>query len=76
MPWEYTVHPQWHTEFWPENLPRQTSQDEMEMVQDEVVIEEPEPISDDFVWCEESSNCGDIILEQDIPYQSEVVTGM
>lgn len=46
----------------------------MEMVQDEVVIEEPEPISDDFVWCEESSNCGDIILEQDIPYQSEVVT--
>lgn len=68
------VHPQWHTEFWPENLPRQTSQDEMEMVQDEVVIEEPEPISDDFVWCEESSNCGDIILEQDIPYQSEVVT--
>lgn len=46
----------------------------MEMVQDEVVIEEPEPISDDFVWCEESSSCGDIILEQDIPYQSEVVT--
>lgn len=70
----FTVHPQWHTEFWPENLPRQTSQDEMEMVKDEVVIEEPEPISDDFVWCEESSNCGDIILEQDIPYQSEVVT--
>lgn len=68
------MHPQWHTEFWPENLPRQTSQDEMEMVQDEVVIEEPEPISDDFVWCEESSSCGDIILEQDIPYQSEVVT--
>lgn len=68
------MHPQWHTEFWPENLPRQTSQDEMEMVQDEVVIEEPEPISDDFVWCEESSNCGDIILESDIPYQAEVVT--
>lgn len=68
------MHPQWHTEFWPENLPRQTSQDEMEMVQDEVVIEEPEPICDDFDWCEETSNCGDIILEQDIPYQSEVVT--
>lgn len=46
----------------------------MEMVQDEVVIEEPEPILDDFVWCEETSNCDDIILEQDIPYQSEVVT--
>ncbi|KAJ6627761.1 Histone H2A deubiquitinase MYSM1 [Pseudolycoriella hygida] len=70
--WEYTVHPQWHTEFWPENLPRQTSQDEIEMVQDEVVIEEPEPISDSFAWCEENSN--DIILEEDIPYQSEVVT--
>lgn len=68
------MHPQWHTEFWPENLPGQTSQDEMEMVQDEVVIEEPEPICHDFVFGEESSNCGDIILEEDIPYQSEVVT--
>lgn len=42
----------------------------MEMVQDEVVIEEPAPI--DFNWCEEVSNCGgDIILEQDIPATQE-----
>lgn len=49
----------------------------MEMVQDEVVIEEPAPI--DFNWVEETeeaSNCGDIILEQDIPasLEEEVVT--
>lgn len=49
----------------------------MEMVQDEVVIEEPAPI--DFDWVEETeetSNCGDIILEQDIPasLEEEVVT--
>lgn len=51
----------------------------MELVQDEVVIEEPAPI--DFNWCEEQeteeiSNCGDIILEQDIPasLEEEVVT--
>lgn len=51
----------------------------MEMVQDEVVIEEPAPI--DFNWCEEQeteeiSNCGDIIFEQDIPasLEEEVVT--
>lgn len=46
----------------------------MEMVQDEVVIEEPAPI--DFDWCEESSNCGDLILDQDIPasLEEEVVT--
>lgn len=42
----------------------------MEMVQDEVVIEEPAPI--DFAWCEEIANCGgDIILEQDIPTTQE-----
>lgn len=49
----------------------------MEMVQDEVVIEEPAPI--DFNWVEETeeiSNCDDIILEQDIPasLEEEVVT--
>lgn len=46
----------------------------MEMVQDEVVIEEPAPI--DFDWCEETSNCGDLILEQDIPatLEEEVIT--
>lgn len=44
------------------------------MVQDEVVIEEPAPI--DFDWCEETSNCGDLILDQDIPatLEEEVVT--
>lgn len=79
------MHPRWlsdnndGTELWPENLPKQSSQDEMEMVQDEVVIEEPAPI--DFDWVEETeeiSNCGDrdIILEQDIPasLEEEVVT--
>lgn len=77
------MHPLWLSdnndgaELWPENLPKQSSQDEMEMVQDEVVIEEPAPI--DFNWCEETeetSNCGDIILEQDIPasLEEEVVT--
>lgn len=36
---EYTVHPLWladnndGTELWPENLPKQSSQDEMELVQ-------------------------------------------
>lgn len=80
MSCDYTVHPRWltdnndGTELWPDNLPRQSSQDEMEMVQDEVVIEEPAPI--DFDWCEETSNCGDLILEQDIPatLEEEVVT--
>lgn len=85
MSCEYTVHPLWladandGTELWPENLPKQSSQDEMEMVQDEVVIEEPAPI--DINWCEEqepeeTSTCGDIILEQDIPasLEEEVVT--
>lgn len=64
---------------WPENLPKQSSQDEMELVQDEVVIEEPAPIELD--WSEEHehedvSNCGDIIFEQDIPasLEEEVVT--
>lgn len=79
------MHPRWlsdnndGTELWPENLPKQSSQDEMELVQDEVVIEEPAPI--DFDWCEEQeteeiSNCGDIIFEQDIPasLEEEVVT--
>lgn len=77
------MHPRWlsdnndGTELWPDNLPKQSSQDEMEMVQDEVVIEEPAPI--DFDWVEETeetSNCGDIILEQDIPasLEEEVVT--
>lgn len=77
------MHPRWlndnndGTELWPENLPKQSSQDEMEMVQDEVVIEEPAPI--DFNWVEETeeiSNCDDIILEQDIPasLEEEVVT--
>lgn len=52
----------------------------MELVQDEVVIEEPAPI--DFDWVEEReteeiSNCGDIIFEQDIPapIEEEVVIG-
>lgn len=51
----------------------------MELVQDEVVIEEPEPIeinwTDDHEH-EEVSNCGDIIFEQDIPasLEEEVVT--
>lgn len=52
----------------------------MELVQDEVVIEEPAPI--DFDWVEEreteeASNCGDIIFEQDIPasLEEEVVIG-
>lgn len=65
---------------WPENLPKQSSQDEMELVQDEVVIEEPAPI--DFDWVEEreteeASNCEDIIFEQDIPasLEEEVVIG-
>lgn len=78
---EYTVHPRWLTDnndgaenLWPENLPKQSSQDEMELVQDEVVIEEPAPI--DFDWveereAEETSNCGDIIFEQDIPASIE-----
>lgn len=84
---EYTVHPRWLTDnndgaenLWPENLPKQSSQDEMELVQDEVVIEEPAPI--DFDWVEEreteeTSNCGDIIFEQDIPasLEEEVVIG-
>lgn len=45
----------------------------MELVQDEVVIEEPAPI--DFNWCEEISNCGDLISEKDIPatIEEEVV---
>lgn len=45
----------------------------MELVQDEVVIEEPAPI--DFNWCEEISNCGDLVLEKDIPatLEEEVV---
>lgn len=74
------MHPQWladnadATIHWTGNFPKQSSQDEMEMVQDEVVIEEPAPI--DFDWCEESSNCGDIVLDQDIPasLEEEVVT--
>lgn len=73
---DYTVHPQWladnadATVHWPDHFPKQSSQDEMEMVQDEVVIEEPAPI--DFAWCEEVANCGgDIILEQDIPTTQE-----
>lgn len=74
------MHPQWladnadATIHWTGNFPKQSSQDEMEMVQDEVVIEEPAPI--DFDWCEESSNCGDLILDQDIPasLEEEVVT--
>lgn len=84
---EYTVHPRWLTDnndgaenLWPENLPKPSSQDEMELVQDEVVIEEPAPI--DFDWVEEreteeASNCGDIIFEQDIPasLEEEVVIG-
>lgn len=84
---EYTVHPRWLSEnndaaenLWPDNLPKQSSQDEMELVQDEVVIEEPAPI--DFDWVEEreteeASNCGDIIFEQDIPatLEEEVVIG-
>lgn len=50
----------------------------MELVQDEVVIEEPAPI--DFDWAEEveeTSNCEDIIFEQDIPatLEEEVVIG-
>lgn len=52
----------------------------MELVQDEVVIEEPAPI--DFDWVEEretedTSNCEDIIFEQDIPatLEEEVVIG-
>lgn len=51
----------------------------MELVQDEVVIEEPAPI--DFDWCEEQeteevSHCNDIIFEQDIPasLEEEVIT--
>lgn len=85
MSCEYTVHPQWladnndGAELWPDNLPKQSSQDEMELVQDEVVIEEPAPI--DFNWSEEheheeQSICEDIILEQDIPatLEEEVVT--
>lgn len=84
---EYTVHPRWLTDnndgaenLWPENLPKQSSQDEMELVEDEVVIEEPAPI--DFDWVEEreaedASNCEDIIFEQDIPasLEEEVVIG-
>lgn len=41
---EYTVHPLWladnndGTELWPENLPKQSSQDEMELVQGEYCI--------------------------------------
>lgn len=82
---EYTVHPRWlndnndGNELWPANLPKQSSQDEMELVQDEVVIEEPEPI--ELNWTEdheheEISNCGDIIFEQDIPasLEEEVIT--
>lgn len=52
----------------------------MELVQDEVVIEEPAPI--DFDWVEEretedATNCEDIIFEQDIPatLEEEVVIG-
>lgn len=87
MSCEYTVHPRWLTDnndgaenLWPENLPKQSSQDEMELVQDEVVIEEPAPI--DFDWveereAEEASHCEDIIFEQDIPatLAEEVVIG-
>lgn len=82
---EYTVHPRWlndnndGNELWPANLPKQSSQDEMELVQDEVVIEEPEPIA--LNWTDDQehdnhSNCGDIIFGQDIPtsLEEEVVT--
>lgn len=82
---EYTVHPRWlndnndGNELWPDNLPKQSSQDEMELVQDEVVIEEPEPIA--LNWTDDQehdnhSNCGDIIFGQDIPtsLEEEVVT--
>lgn len=83
---EYTVHPRWLADnndaaaLWPSNLPRPSSQDEMELVEDEVVIEEPAPIDFDR-WCEEqeteeTSNCNDIIFEQDIPasLEEEVIT--
>lgn len=83
---EYTVHPRWLADnndaaaLWPSNLPKPTSQDEMELVQDEVVIEEPAPIDFDR-WCEEQeteepANCNDIIFEQDIPasLEEEVIT--
>lgn len=85
---EYTVHPRWLNDLndgaenlWPENMPKQSSQDEMELVEDEVVIEEPAPI--DFDWVEERENeteetgTEDIIFEQDIPasLEEEVVIG-
>lgn len=85
---EYTVHPRWLNDLndgaenlWPENMPKQSSQDEMELVEDEVVIEEPAPV--DFDWVEERENeteetgTEDIIFEQDIPasLEEEVVIG-
>lgn len=83
---EYTVHPRWLNDLndgaenlWPENMPKQSSQDEMELVEDEVVIEEPAPI--DFHWVEErdteEAGTEDIIFEQDIPasLEEEVVIG-
>lgn len=57
-------------------MPKQSSQDEMELVEDEVVIEEPAPI--DFDWVEnEEAGTEDIIFEQDIPasLEEEVVIG-
>lgn len=86
MSCEYTVHPRWLNDLndgaehlWPENMPKQSSQDEMELVEDEVVIEEPAPI--DFDWVEEreteETGTEDIIFEQDIPasLEEEVVIG-
>lgn len=81
---EYTVHPQWLADgggecqdTWTQsvltaqtNAESSASTDNMELVPEEVVIEEPAPI--DFTnWCEIGSNCGDVILEQDIPASIE-----
>lgn len=79
------MHPRWLSdnndgnELWPDNLPKQSSQDEMELVQDEVVIEEVEQTG--LTWTDDHehdnvSNCGDIIFGQDIPtsLEEEVVT--
>lgn len=80
---EYTVHPRWLNDsdgaenLWPENMPKQSSQDEMELVEDEVVIEEPAPIDFDWVEERETEEAGteDIIFEQDILVEEEVIIG-
>lgn len=77
------MHPRWLNDsdgaenLWPENMPKQSSQDEMELVEDEVVIEEPAPIDFDWVEERETEEAGteDIIFEQDILVEEEVVIG-